>query len=202
MSPIKPKHYDEAKTYTEGFEKLPAGAYVVKTDNAKIEINNRDGKNYEWLVIGFDIVEGEQAGFFKRQYDANTDENKKWKGVIRISIPGEFEAADSISNRQHKTCMAALEDSNDGFFHQWHEGNDKYTAQFKGLTVGAVFRDKEYDFEGKQGFFAECIRFADVNKVREGKVKTPEPKYLDGNAPKSAAGGKPVDNTDIDDMPI
>ena len=196
MSPIKPKSYDDARTYSESMEKLPAGAYVVKTQNARIDSYPKDGVSFEKLIIAFDIVEGDYAEHFKKIYDGTTGENKKWKGTIRLSIPGEDEDADSISNRMHKTCMTALEDSNPGWHHQWLEDSAQYAAQFKNLTVGAVFRDREYNFDGRQGMYTECLRFADVEKVRNGEVKTPEPKYLDGNAPKPTQAAPDDDDSD------
>lgn len=60
----KPQGYDEAEAYTgeyNGPGPLPAGLYVCKIMHAVEETKN--GKRF--LVIGFDIVEGDYAGYYK-----------------------------------------------------------------------------------------------------------------------------------------
>ena len=52
--------YEDTQAYSEN-EKLPAGGYVLKIQNVRLD----EGKNgnSDVLVIAFDIAEGEQAGF-------------------------------------------------------------------------------------------------------------------------------------------
>lgn len=58
------------------WETLPKGAYVIKFLDVKEEANkNNEGSH---LKIAFDIAEGEYAGFYKKAFDANTKEDKKW----------------------------------------------------------------------------------------------------------------------------
>ena len=66
-------------------EPLPKGGYVAKIVGAKVE-------EYSWgsvLVIALDVAEGDHAGFFRKQYDANANEDKKWKGTYRLTVPDE-----------------------------------------------------------------------------------------------------------------
>ena len=61
-------------------EQLPVGGYEVKIINAKEEV-------FDWgtkLVIAFDIAEGEQKGFYQKDFDNQQGEDKKWHGVYRI----------------------------------------------------------------------------------------------------------------------
>ena len=80
------KKFDvEIKRNASSSEPLPAGGYVAKIMNAEV-------KEYSWgevLVISFDIAEGEYKDFFATQYRENTNEDKKWKGNFRLTVPQE-----------------------------------------------------------------------------------------------------------------
>ena len=70
------------------FEKLPKGAYEVKIMDAKeVSYTGKDGSPFSKLEIAFEIATGEFAGFYRRNFDAQTQEDKKWKGVMRLYIP-------------------------------------------------------------------------------------------------------------------
>jgi hypothetical protein len=86
--------------------------------------------------------------------------------------------------------MLALEDSNKGYRWDWNENS------LKGLVSGALFRDKEYEYNGKTGFFTECFKLMDVEKIRTGNFKTPEPKTLSKRTDSSAEYA-PVRDEDI-----
>ena len=58
------------------YEPLPKGAYVIKLLNIKEEPNkNGEGTH---LKIAFDIAEGEYSGFYKKSFDDDSREDKKW----------------------------------------------------------------------------------------------------------------------------
>ena len=78
------KSYEEAQEYTEG-EKLPVGGYVLKIENLRYE-EGANG-NSDVIVFQFDIVEGTYAGFFRKNYEENTQEDRKWKGTYRLYVP-------------------------------------------------------------------------------------------------------------------
>ena len=66
-------------------EQLPVGGYVAK-------ILDAEEVTYTWgsvLVISFDIAEGEHAGFWKKDYQNQTGEDKKWRGTYRLTIPAD-----------------------------------------------------------------------------------------------------------------
>ena len=67
--------YDKTKR-KKNFEALPKGAYVIKIMNA-VEKPTKNN-NGTFLEISFDIAEGEYAGYYEKQYKANTNEDKKW----------------------------------------------------------------------------------------------------------------------------
>ena len=68
------KGYDEAKKEVayQGSQKLPAGAYICKISNVRYE-EGTDG-NSDRIIIAFDVNEGDYKDFFKKQYEANTNE--------------------------------------------------------------------------------------------------------------------------------
>lgn len=58
--------------------KLPAGGYVCRIKQAKVEQAQRqDGSMYERLSIAFDIDEGEYSGFFADQFRESQYSDKK-----------------------------------------------------------------------------------------------------------------------------
>ena len=66
-------------------EQIPAGGYIAK-------ILNAEEVTYDWgsvLLISFDIAEGDYKGFFKKDYDAQQSEDKKWRGKFRVTWPDE-----------------------------------------------------------------------------------------------------------------
>lgn len=160
--------YEEAKPITENM-KLPSGGYVVKILDAKEE-------TFDWggvLAIRFDIAEGEFDGFYKKQYENQTQEDKKWKGVLRLYEPKDDGTdSDNFTKRRFKTAMMAIEESNQNFHWDWDE------RKLKGNLVGALFGNTEWEYNGKTGFYTECRGFIPIQKVRDGAFKIPADKLL------------------------
>lgn len=77
--------YDEARKQADvvGSAKLPAGAYVCKIKQVRYETTD----NGDRIVVAFDVAEGEYKDFFQKQFDENTNEDKKWKGKTNIFVP-------------------------------------------------------------------------------------------------------------------
>lgn len=175
---MKQYSYDRSNINTGAeTEKIPAGAYVGKILNAKWE-EGKDGKS-DVIICQIDITEGEYANFFKKQYEANTREDKKYKGIARIWCPtGDGSDKDKRAQRDYNTAIANVEDSNPGFHWDGAAGE----GQLRGKTIGIVLREKEYAFDkdGRhfEGTTTEFAWFADANRVREGKVKTPALRQL------------------------
>lgn len=172
------KNYEEAKAYTDA-GRLPVGGYVLRIEDVKYEAG-QDGKS-DVVVFRFDIAEGEQAGFFRRNYEGNAQEDKAWKGTYRLYVPrDDGSEQDAWTMRRFKTVMNAFEESNGGYHWNWDE------QTLKGKVIGALFNDKEYDFNGRHGFFTNCHSFCSVERIRGGNYKIPDPTMLK-NRP-SAAG--------------
>lgn len=168
--------YEAKKTEPAG-ESLPAGGYVAKIMGAEV-------KEYDWgdvLVISFDIAEGENKGFFAKRWkaDENSDYERKWKGVYRLNVPSEKSKYPDSDKRKFNNAMWAVEASNSGYTWNWDE------ATLKNKLVGVLFRNREWEMDGKTGWTTECCFVTSVGDIRGGTYTTPKDKPLK-NKPETA----------------
>lgn len=170
------KQYNGAKAQRRsgGREILPAGGYVAKILDAKVEHQTyRDGTSADKLIVSFDIAEGNFIGFFKKDYNENTNEDKKWRGVYRLTIPkDDGSERDSWSKNTFNNFIYALEDSNPGYSWDWNE------AMLKGKMIGVLFREEEWEYNGSTGMTTRCYAVDAVSAIHEGKYKIAKPKLL------------------------
>lgn len=165
-------------------ERLPAGGYVIKILEAK-EVENDYGRK---LVISFDIAEGEYKDFFASNYRAQVGEDKKWKGTYRVNVPkDDGSEQDGWAKRRFNTLIVDIEESNPGYHWDWDE------SKLKGKTIGALFNNKEYEFNGRHGFFTNCHSLIPAERIRSGKFEIPADTLLNSNndvpLPKMDANG-------------
>lgn len=187
---MKPfKDYEKTATLKDT-PKLPAGGYVAKIMGAE-EV---DYGNYRKLLISVDITEGEYAGYYAENYRNNPMIDRKWKGVVRISIPNDDGSEpDNFSKRLFKTTIDAVENSNPGYHWGWDENT------LKDKIIGLLVRLKEWEYDGKHGWAPECFKLIDVNLIRSGKFTVPEDKPLNGNSSASSSGSAASDAVSVDD---
>ena len=184
----------EIKKSVNASEPIPAGGYVAKILNAKVE-------EYSWgevLVISFDVAEGEYKDFFSKQYKDNTREDKKWKGNFRLTVPQESNQYFDSQKRTFGNAIWAIEESNPSFRWAWDE------SALKGKMVGVLFRNREWEMsDGRSGWSTECCTFVSVEDVRTGNFKQPKDKPLrkktENNAPASTFT---VIDDSADDLPF
>lgn len=167
------KAYDVKVEPNKGREIIPAGGYVAKIKAANVEATDYGDK----LVIYFDICEGDLRGFFQADYDAQTQEDKKWRGIYRMYLPKEDGSErDGWSKRTLGNVIWAIEASNKGFHYDWDE------VKLKDKTVGVLFRNKEWEMDTsdgyKTGWTTECCAMADADSIRKNKYKMPKEKPL------------------------
>lgn len=155
-----------------GFKKLPVGGYVVKILNVK------DVPEKEYLKVSFDIAEGEEKGFFKKQYDEDTrSSDKKWPNA------GSF-------IRSYKTTAApmfrgftnAIENSNKGY--KWDFDEKSLVNKVCGIVVGL----EEYVNQKGQlrtRTYVSAVRSVDT--IKKGEFTVPELKKLDATKGSNAA---------------
>lgn len=157
--------YDEAKKAAQyqGGSRLPKGAYVCKILGVKHEEGH--GGTNDFLRVQFDVVEGDQAGFFKKQYDENTAEDKKYKGQTIVYIPADDGSEkDGWTKNTFAKWTTALEESNEGYTWDWDE------KKWKDKTIGIVFGETGTVIEGKEIVYTDARYPVSVEKVRSGKA--------------------------------
>jgi hypothetical protein len=174
--------YSDAKKQAQatGGAKLPAGAYVCKVLGVRYE-EGMNG-NSDRLVLQFDITEGEQKDFYKEQYEANTSEDKKWKGVVRIYVPNDDGSEkDGWTKKSFAGWIDAIEKSNSGYSWNWDE------QTLKNKEVGIVFGETGTVIDGKNIVYTEPRFGIEVEKVRSGKAPMAKFKSKNGYGTLKAA---------------
>lgn len=156
------ENWDNIKEST-GFQRLPAGGYIVKILNAT------DVPDKEYLRIAFDINEGDHKGFFGEQFKNDNREGKKWPnaGTFIRSYKHSAEA-------MFKGFANALENSNKGYKFDFDE------TKLKNKLVGIVLADEEYQNQKGQvrtRTYVSAVRSVDT--IKNGDFTVPELKKLD-----------------------
>lgn len=179
---MKPfKNYEKTQTFSSR-PTLPAGGYVCKIMNAEEKVYKSSKGTFNKLEISVDIIEGEFSGFFANDYRTQQTEDKRWKGVLRMSVPTDDGSdMDEKIKSMFKTNITAIEDSNSGYHWDWNE------KALKGLIVGCLFQSQEWAWEGKSGWKSQPYGFIDAEKIRSGDFKVPKPKPLNGSTSASSA---------------
>lgn len=154
----------EAAKYTGG-ERLPIGAYVCQIKN--VQYVTGEGDNSDRIDILFDIIEGDYKDFFKKQYDNNTAEDKKWKGRKSIYVPkDDGSERDEWTKNSFAKWVNGFEDSNEGYKWDWKE------SKWKGLKVGIVFGETGTVIDGRDIVYTEPRFATSIDKVRKGTAPT------------------------------
>ncbi len=176
-----------------GREILPAGGYVAKILKAEEATD-------EWgacLLINFDIAEGPHKDFFANDYKRQDREDRKWRGTIRLRIPkDDGTEQDEWRKRSFGNAVWAVEDSNVGYRFDWDE------TKFTGKLVGVLFRDKEWEYNGKTGWTTKACALASVADIRGGKFKMPKAKPLSNVTGASVTGFAVTSAVGDDELPF
>lgn len=162
--------YDQAKESAKyaGGAKLPPGAYKAKILGVKYEQGQNGNSNR--IIIQFDIADGDYKDFFRKQYDENTSEDKKWKGKAAIYEPSDDGSErDGWTKKSFARWTNALEDSNAGYTWDWDE------SKWKGLSIGLMFAETWTGIEGKPIKYTEVRYPLAINEVKPD-AKIPDPK--------------------------
>ena len=157
--------YDKAKeaAQRQGGGRLPKGAYVCKILGVKYE-EGKGGTN-DFIKVQFDVTEGEYAGFFKKQYEENTSDDKKFKGQTTIWVPADDGSEkDGYTKNTFAKWTNAFEESNEGYSWDWDE------KKWKDKAVGIVFGETGTVIEGKEIVYTDARYPVAVEKVRSGKA--------------------------------
>lgn len=164
----KPRNWDNVQAFTDR-PKLPVGAYVCKIKQAAVQDN---GYGLQ-LCLVFDIAEGEYSGFYAADFKSNQQQDKKWKGVLRQFLPKDDGSdKDEWTKSSLKGLLTAIENSNYGFTWNWDE------QSLAGKVIGIIFRNEEWEYNGKTGWTARPYRGCSVDTVRDGTYTLPNDKPL------------------------
>ena len=191
---------DRNNVYKEGSEQLPTDkAYVCEIKGAKgVDYTTDSGYRVHRVDIALDVCEGEYEGFYQKKFDDSQDEDKKWKGVVKLNIP-KFDGTekDNWTVKSFNTQFVAIEDSNPGY--TWNNVLDS----LKGKKIGLVLRDKEWEFNGNRGFYSEPYKLISVSNARAQKFRKPNTKYLSSeNTGDVASGFTPISNAVDEELPF
>ena len=191
---------DRNNVYKEGSEQLPTDkAYVCEIKGAKeVDYTTDSGYRVHRVDIALDVCEGEYEGFYQKKFDDSQDEDKKWKGVVKLNIP-KFDGTekDNWTVKSFNTQFVAIEDSNPGY--TWNNVLDS----LKGKKIGLVLRDKEWEFNGNRGFYSEPYKLTSVANARAQKFRKTNTKYLSSeNTGYVASGFTPISNAVDEEIPF
>lgn len=152
-----------------GFEKLPAGPYVVRIEYME------DYPQREYVELVYDIAEGEHKGYY------SDDWGKSHPYAHHLFLSYKDRALGMLKGR-----LEAIQQSNPGFdpFAAWDAGN---LALFNGKLLGVNLQEEEY--RRNDGDIATRLNVCQVvpaDKVRAGEVRARDVKRLDGATDQSA----------------
>lgn len=170
MKPIP--NFDKIQAYMASTQ-LPIGGYVLKILDVRYDLGQNGTSDR--IVVAFDITEGDYAGFFKKKYEADMNEDKKWKGTTTLYAPKEDGSKqDEWTARKLKTFTNALEDSNTGYKWDWEEN------KWKGLIVGGVFGEVFSVIDGHEIKYTTFKGAYSADNIRSGNFKIPKTQYKNG----------------------
>lgn len=186
----KPNNWNEVQEFSDR-QKLPLGAYVCKVKQCRV-VDNDFGSQ---LAILFDITEGEYEGYFQKDYASNTAQDKKWRGLLRVWIPKDDGSDnDEITKRNFKGMTTSFEKSNPGYQWDWNENS------LVGKTVGILFRNEEWDYNGKTGWAVRPFRTISADTVRNEEYTLPKDKPLKNKQTAAPASQNPNNGyVEVDD---
>lgn len=164
----RPNNWDNVQAFSDR-QKLPVGAYVCYIKQAVVQENSYGNQ----LCVLFDISAGEYAGYYDDDFKRNQREDKKWKGVLRLWLPKEDGSdKDKFTKSILKGFITAVEESNRGYTWNW----DERTLVKK--EIGVLFRNEEWEWNGKSGWTAKPFRAISVDSVADGNFTVPRDKPL------------------------
>ena len=164
----RPDNWNEVKAFADR-PRLPLGAYVCRVKKALVQSTDYGDR----LCILFDIAEGDFEGHFTEEFKANQNPGKKYKGVLRQWLPrNDGSEKDEWTKSSFKGMVTAFEESNPGYVWNWEE------ASLAGKLVGIVFRNEEWEYNGKHGWAVRPFRASAAGSVRSGEFTLPKDKPL------------------------
>lgn len=174
----KPTGYDEAKASGD-FTPINLGGHyaVIKQVSERQSSTGKD-----MIVVLFDFAANDtQPDYFRKAFDDDTREEKKWPfGGSKYIMVNDYNDP-SKTSRNFKTFCTCFEKSNDTQI-KW--GGASWAAQFKNKKIGVVYGEEEHEYDGKTSMRRVPKWFCTLDRVETASI--PEPKYINGKAPVAA----------------
>lgn len=167
----KPTNYEETQVMQERVPAEVGGHYlrILKVE----ELKNKNGG--DMIMVGYDFADNDkQPGLYRKEFDANSDKDKKWPigGRCYMNVYDQ----DGKCSKSFKGFCQSVEESNAGFTINWNLQD--WAGQFKGKTVGGVYGNVENQYNGKYYMRSQLRWFVANGKVASAKV--PKDKFLNG----------------------
>lgn len=164
----RPSNWNDVQEFTDR-PKLQLGAYVCKVKRAVVQATDYG----EQLCILFDIDEGDFRNYYNNDFAANQNQDKKWRGVLKVWLPkDDGSEKDEWTKRTFKGMVTAFEKSNPGYQFDWNE------ASLVGKMVGILYRNEEWEMNGRSGWAVRPFRAISVDSVRDESYTLPKDKPL------------------------
>ena len=168
---VKPSNYDEIQI-NQDFERLDLGGHkgIIKSVE---EYTSTISGNTSLKVEVDTATDDKQPNYFQKQYDENTNMDKKWStGATKyVSLK-----QDDNCIKMLKAFITSVENSNNGFTYDWNKDVD----QLKGKKVGLVFGLEEYENDkGETKTATKLTQFRSIDKVDNDKI--PNVRLLNGS---------------------
>ena len=168
------------------FRRLPPGGYVCAIYHVE------DVPAKEYLKIDYDIVKGDEKGYFKKLYDSDTRKDKKWPNAGTT-----YRSYKENALPMFKGFITSVEKSNKNFKWDWDE------KKLEKKYFGAVIGDEEY--QNQKGAVRIRNRIAQIHSVEaieKGDFEVPELKKLDASAIVQPTTNNVVNPFADDDPPV
>lgn len=148
----------EKITVSTNFQKLSPGGYICGIREVV------DVPEKEHLKIEYDIIEGDNKGYFTKQFKEDTRKDKKWPNAGTF-----YRSYKESSQSTFKGFITSIEKSNPDFKWNWDE------SKLKNKKVGLVIGEEEYLNQKGQVRIANKVRnVRSVDAIKEGNFQIPE----------------------------
>ena len=164
----KPKNWDSVQANTGDYESLKLGGHevIIKSAEEYVGMTGNHSLKVEVDIAGND----EQRDFFQKQYNNNTNADKRWSSA----------STKYISLKDDDNCVAMFK----GFTTCVEKSNPGYTWNFDertliGKKLCGVYGLEEFEKQdGTVGTATKLVQFRSLDKLKD--VKIPKVKLLDG----------------------
>lgn len=145
------------------FKRLEPGAYICAIKAVE------DVSDKEYLKIYFDIVKGDNKGYFQKLYDSDTRKDKKWP-IAGTLIRSYKEAALSM----FKGFCTAVEKSNKNY--KWNFDEKTLVKKY----IGLIIADEEYlNTKGQKRVRNYVASVRSLEAIEKGDFTIPALKEID-----------------------